>query len=88
MASQPHLKKVTFNATALATQVVSTSRSIEVSPQETAGEILSRLGYNDSAYDLVNPITGRPFSIGDLPFNSLTDGGSITVQLSRRNSPN
>jgi len=87
MGLTPQSKSITFNATSLRTETISVSRQVEVFPQERANAVLERAGYADGQFDLINPKTGLPFSPTDLPFNSLTDGGTATVQISRRGQP-
>jgi len=87
MSQTPHSKTVTFSNAQLRAEVSSTSRTVEVYPQDEAILVLSRLGYADGSYDLISPKTGLPYSPTSLPFNDLTDGGTVTVQVSKRNSP-
>jgi len=86
MGLTPNSKTVTFNAT-LRAEITSTSRKVEVYQLDTANEVLERAGYCDGSYDLINPVTGLPFSPTAMPYQALTDGGTATVQVSRRNSP-
>lgn len=87
MGQTPHSKSITFNTSTLRQETSSTSRQVEVYPQDRANAILERAGYSDGQYDLINPKTGIAFSPTDLPFNNLTDGGTATVQISRRGAP-
>ena len=84
MGLTPHSKSIIFNATSLRQETTSTSRQVEVFPQDKANAILERAGYSDGQYDLINPVTGLPFNPTDIPFNALTDGGTAIVQISRR----
>jgi len=88
MSLTPQSKSVTFTATpTLVAQVINNVRKIEIYPQDTARKILQELGFSDSAYDLISPKNGNPYSENALPFNDFADGGAVTVVASRRNSP-
>lgn len=87
MGLTPHSKSITFSAAAIRAETSSTSRQVEVFPQDRANAILEKAGFSDGSFDLINPKNSLPFSPTDLPFNSLTDGATVTVQISRRGSP-
>lgn len=83
----PNSKTVTFTVTAIKSDVTNTVRTTDVSPQDHARAIISRLGFAEGNYDLVDPVTGKVFSPDERPFDHLTDGGAVTVQASRFGAP-